>query len=106
MWGLANIGLRKARPPDAFAFMVWVSLVPPIPLLALSMVFEGPRADLHALAHISAGGLGALFYVAYISTLVGFGTWGWLLAVTRPVRSACTPCSFPVRHLLGGAPAG
>jgi O-acetylserine/cysteine efflux transporter len=79
MWGLANIGLRKARPPDAFAFMVWVSLVPPIPLLALSMVFEGPRADLHALAHISAGGLGALFYVAYISTLVGFGTWGWLL---------------------------
>jgi O-acetylserine/cysteine efflux transporter len=79
MWGLANIGLRKAQPPDAFAFMVWVSLVPPIPLLALSMVFEGPRADLHALAHISAGGLGALFYVAYISTLVGFGAWGWLM---------------------------
>jgi O-acetylserine/cysteine efflux transporter len=79
MWGLANIGLRRAQPPDAFAFMVWVSLVPPIPLLALSMIFEGPRTDLHALAHVSAGGLGALFYVAYISTLVGFGAWGWLM---------------------------
>ncbi|MDN3353980.1 EamA family transporter [Actinomadura sp. DC4] len=79
MWGLANIGLRKAQPPDSFAFMVWVSLVPPLPLLALSAIFEGPRADLHALAHVSIGGLGALFYVAYVSTLVGFGAWGWLM---------------------------
>jgi O-acetylserine/cysteine efflux transporter len=79
MWGLANIGLRTAGPPDAFGFMVWVSLVPPLPLLGLSLVFEGPRADAHALAHISLGGLGALGYVAYISTLVGFGFWGWLM---------------------------
>ncbi len=79
MWALANIGLRQARPPDAFAFMVWVSLVPPMPLLALSVIFEGPRADVHALAHISAGGLGALVYIAYVSTLVGFGAWGWLM---------------------------
>jgi O-acetylserine/cysteine efflux transporter len=79
MWGLANIGLRTAGPPDAFAFMVWVSLVPPLPLLGLSLIFEGPRADAHALAHISLGGLGALGYIAYISTLVGFGCWGWLM---------------------------
>jgi O-acetylserine/cysteine efflux transporter len=79
MWGLANIGMRRAQPPDAFAFMVWVSLVPPLPLLGLSLIFEGPRADAHALAHISAGGLGALCYIAYVSTLVGFGAWGWLL---------------------------
>jgi len=79
MWGLANIGLRRAQPPDAFAFMVWVSLVPPLPLLGLSLLFEGPRADLHALTHVSLGGLGALFYIAYVSTLVGFGFWGWLM---------------------------
>lgn len=79
MWGLANVGMRKAQPPDAFAFMVWLSLVPPLPLLALSVIIEGPRADLHAITHISAGGLGALAYVAYLSTLVGFGAWGWLL---------------------------
>jgi O-acetylserine/cysteine efflux transporter len=79
MWALANIGMRQARPPDAFAFMVWVSLVPPLPLLGLSLIVEGPRADAHALAHIGVGGVGALFYIAYISTLVGFGAWGWLL---------------------------
>jgi O-acetylserine/cysteine efflux transporter len=79
MWGLANIGMRKAQPPDALAFMVWVSLVPPIPLLALSLTIEGPHADWHAITHVSAGGIGALFYIAYLSTLAGFGAWGWLL---------------------------
>lgn len=79
MWGMANVGIRRARPPDALAFMVWVSLVPPLPLLALSLVFEGPHADAHALAHLSANGLGALVYIAYLSTLVGFGLWGRLM---------------------------
>jgi O-acetylserine/cysteine efflux transporter len=80
MWGLANIGMRRAQPPDAFAFMVWVSLIPPLPLFALSLVFEGPRADAHALAHISLGGVGALCYIAYLSTLAGFGSWGRLMS--------------------------
>jgi O-acetylserine/cysteine efflux transporter len=79
LWGLANVGLRRARPPDAFGFMVWVSLVPPLPLLGLSLAFEGPRADLRALAHISVAAVGALLYIAYLSTLVGFGLWGWLM---------------------------
>jgi O-acetylserine/cysteine efflux transporter len=79
MWGLANIGMRVARPSDAFAFMVWMSLVPPLPLLGLSLALEGPHADLHAITHVSYGGVGALVYIAYLSTLVGFGTWGWLL---------------------------
>jgi O-acetylserine/cysteine efflux transporter len=80
MWGLANIGMRKAKPPDAFAFMVWVSLVPPLPLLALSLAFEGPRADLRAVAHIPLGAIGALLYIAYLSTLVGYGLWGRLMS--------------------------
>ncbi len=79
MWGMANVGMRRARPPDTFAFMVWVSLVPPLPLLALSLAFEGARADAHAVAHLSAGGLGALAYIAYLSTLAGFGLWGRLM---------------------------
>jgi O-acetylserine/cysteine efflux transporter len=87
-WGLANVGIRRvnqiatmsaSEPPDAFAFMVWLSLVPPVPLFALSLIFEGPRADWHALTHLSATGLGTLAYTAYLATLVGFGIWGWLM---------------------------
>jgi O-acetylserine/cysteine efflux transporter len=84
MWGLANVGMRRmnqtaARHPDAFAFMVWMSLAPPLPLLALSLIFEGPRADLAALRGISLAGAGALAFNAYVATLVAFGLWGWLM---------------------------
>ncbi len=79
MWGLANVGIRNARVPDAFSFIVWISIVPPLPLLSLSLIFEGPRADLRALADISAAGVGSLLYIAYVSTLVGYGCWGWLM---------------------------
>ncbi|MGK5557149.1 EamA family transporter, partial [Actinomadura kijaniata] len=82
MWGLANIAMRRmsqtaAEPVDSFAFMVWMSLVPPVPLFALSLVFEGPGAI--ADARVTWGGLASLAYIAYLSTLVGFGVWGWLM---------------------------
>ncbi|MCP2343471.1 EamA family transporter [Actinomadura rupiterrae] len=84
MWGLANVAMRRMNahataPVDSFGFMVWVSLVPPLPMLALSLAFEGPHAIGHSLAHPSAAGLGALAYIAYLSTLGGYGLWGLLM---------------------------
>jgi O-acetylserine/cysteine efflux transporter len=61
------------------ALLVWSSLVPPLPLLALSLAFEGPREIGSALGHMSAGGLLALLYVVIVSTGFGFGAWTWLL---------------------------
>lgn len=79
MWGIANIGMRKAQPKDSLSFMVWVSLVPPLPMMLLSLIFEGPRTDFEALAHLTWMGIGSIAYVGYLSTLVGFGAWGWLM---------------------------
>ncbi|MDJ1133534.1 EamA family transporter [Streptomyces iconiensis] len=78
-WGLSNVLTRKASPPDALSWMVWVSLVPPLPLIALSLLFEGPEADLAALRSLDLGGLATLCYVAWVTTLFGFGAWGFLL---------------------------
>ena len=78
-WGLSNVLTRRAAPPDMLRWMVWVSAVPPLPLLALSLLVEGPRADLHALASVTPAGLGAIAYVGLLSTLFGFGAWGFLL---------------------------
>ncbi|GAB2748867.1 EamA family transporter [Kitasatospora kifunensis] len=78
-WGLSNVLTRKAAPPDLLRWMVWVSAVPPLPLLALSLLVEGPHADLHALASIDAAGLGTVAYVGLLATLFGFGAWGFLL---------------------------
>ncbi|MFB7631682.1 EamA family transporter [Streptomyces sp. NPDC056149] len=78
-WGLSNIAMRRASPPDTFRFMVWVSVVPPIPLALLSIPFEGWDADLRALQHLNVSGVGAALYVAWGATLFGFAAWGYLL---------------------------
>lgn len=78
-WGLSNIAMKVARPPNMMALIVWVSLVPPLPLLALSWWLEGPEAMSAALMSIDLVGAGALAYVAIVATVVGFGLWGYLL---------------------------
>ncbi|GAA2606785.1 EamA family transporter [Actinomadura fulvescens] len=83
-WGLGNVLMRMMNqsteePVDAFGFMVWMSLVPPVPLLALSLVFEGPSAAVDAFSHVPWQAWASLAYIAYLSTLVGFGAWGWLM---------------------------
>ncbi len=93
-WGLSNVLTRKAAPPDALRWMVWVSVVPPLPLLALSLLVEGPSADLHALSGITATGIGSLAYVGLLSTLFGFVAWSFLLRTYD--ASAVAPYSLLV----------
>lgn len=83
-WGLGNVGIRRMNQVsggsvDAFAFIIWMSLVPPIPLFVLSGIFEGVDTGVNALASVSLTGVGALAYIAFISTIGGFGVWGWLI---------------------------
>jgi O-acetylserine/cysteine efflux transporter len=78
-WGLSNVATRKASPPDTLRFIVWASAVASPPLVVLSLVFDGPAADLAALRAIDGEAVGALLFVALISTLAGFGIWGFLL---------------------------
>lgn len=78
-WGVANIFMKQAQAPDLFRLIVWVSVVPPLPLLALSLLLEGPERIGHALVSLTPLGVGALVYVAAGATLFGFASWGYLL---------------------------
>jgi O-acetylserine/cysteine efflux transporter len=78
-WGLSNVATRKASPPDTLRFMVWVSAVATGPLVALTLIFDGPAADLAALRAIDTRAVLSLLYIALISTLAGFAAWGFLL---------------------------
>jgi O-acetylserine/cysteine efflux transporter len=57
---------------------VWSSLVPPVPLLGLSLLTESGVGE--AFTTLDASGLLALAFVVVASTFAGFGTWTWLLA--------------------------
>ena len=78
-WGVSNTVTRHAKPQDTLRFMVWVSAVAVVPLLLLSLLTEGPQADVDALKSIDLTGVGALGYLAFVATLFGFGVWGYLL---------------------------
>jgi O-acetylserine/cysteine efflux transporter len=83
-WALGNLCSRQAAPADPLRFTLWSSVVPPIPLFALSLAVEGPHAIGVALsaALTPAGwpGLAALGYVVVFATLVGQGLWTFLLS--------------------------
>ncbi|MGW6357198.1 EamA family transporter [Streptomyces sp. NPDC055092] len=78
-WGVSNVLTRKAAPSAPFTFMVWTSAVPVLPLLALSLAFEGWDRDTRALASLDWTGAGIIAFVAWVTTLFGFGAWTFLL---------------------------
>lgn len=87
-WAFGNIGARRAgaESPEAdpLALTLWITVVPVLPLLALSMLIEGPGTGVRALgAAFSADGvpaLGALAYIAVLSTVCGSSLWTYLMS--------------------------
>ena len=83
MWACGNLVSRavgRYGPMNQLAFVVWASLVPPLPLLALSWFMEGPEAMSAALQNISVQTLMALAYIAWASTLFGYSAWNLLMS--------------------------
>ena len=79
-WAFSNMLMKKAGKVEMLSLMVWVSLVPPIPLLIISLIFEGIDRDLAALANLNLSGIGAVLFVAYVATVFGFGVWGAMIS--------------------------
>lgn len=101
-WSFANIATKRSGATDMLRLICWVSLVPPLPLLALSYVFEGPHAIERAVLNMSWGGFGALLYIAFGATTVGFAIWSFLLR--HYLASLVTPFALavPVAGMLAG----
>jgi O-acetylserine/cysteine efflux transporter len=83
-WALGNLASRQARPSKPLHLTLWMSVVPPIPMLALSLLTEGSHRDWHAIQTIGTGfgptAVFALLYVVLIATIVGSGIWNTLLS--------------------------
>jgi len=78
-WAVGNICTRHAQAPDAKALLVWSSLVPPIPLAALSLGLEDRSEIERALTTFDLGGALAMLYVVVGASAFGYGAWTWLL---------------------------
>ncbi|SHL23736.1 O-acetylserine/cysteine efflux transporter [Pseudonocardia thermophila] len=85
-WALGNLTSRLAlRTPatNPMHLLLWMSLVPPIPLYALSFLMEGPDALPTAVAALTGPdalpGLAGFAYLVVIGTIVGSGIWNSLM---------------------------
>lgn len=102
-WGVANVIMKRAGKVDMLGFVVWASLFAPLPLLALSLLAgEGP--ELMALPqHMTWRTPLSVLYLAYPTTLIGFGLFGHLLS--RYPASLVAPFTLlvPLVGLSSGA---
>ncbi|WP_172145316.1 MULTISPECIES: EamA family transporter [Pseudomonas] len=103
MWALGNIVTRKLGKVNLVGLVVWGSLVPPLPFLALSWLLEGPEVIETALRGISLDSILVLIYLAFGATILGYGLWSRLLS--RYPASQVAPFSLlvPVVGLTSSA---
>lgn len=104
-WALGNLASRKAAAPRPLHLICWMSLVPPLPMFALSLVIEGPEQIGAAVAtSFTPGALPAWLGLAYtiiFGTVVGAGIWVWLMARHPAGRVAPFSLLVPVVGILG-----
>ncbi|MFV2144722.1 EamA family transporter [Isoptericola sp. G70] len=83
-WAVGNISNRQARPQNPLHLTLWMSVVPPVPMLAVALVVEGPAEILRSVTSFDdPGAVGALVGLAYtvvVGTVLGSGVWTWLMA--------------------------
>lgn len=77
-WAVGNLIVKGAPKADAMAMMAWMSLVPIIPLGALSLMTEGaPLTIIHAV--MAPKGLAAAAYLGIGVMIFGYGVWSKML---------------------------
>jgi O-acetylserine/cysteine efflux transporter len=101
-WGAGNMVGKMAGRIDMFAFTIWSSLVAPVPLLALSLAFEGGGRTLPALIHPSWVLAACVAGLAYGGTIIGFGLWSRLLAHHSAAKVAPFALLIPVVGMVAG----
>ncbi|AEB59503.1 permease, DMT superfamily [Ectopseudomonas mendocina] len=94
MWALGNVVTRKLGKVNLVGLVVWGSLIPPLPFLALSLWLEGPELISQSLRTLGLDSMLVLAYLAFGATILGYGLWSRLLS--RYPASQVAPFSLLV----------
>ena len=97
-WAIGNICSRQAQAPNPFHLTMWMTVVPPLPMFALSLLVEGPERVGAALGTAFTAdarpAVLALLYTCLPATVLASGLWTWLM--TRHPASTVAPFSMLV----------
>jgi O-acetylserine/cysteine efflux transporter len=98
-WSISNLIMKKIKDVNLLHFMVWVCLIPPLPLLFLSYVTESSD-PVSVILSTSLNTWIALVYVSLVSTLVAFAIWGKLLKSYSSIKVAPFALLIPVIGII------
>jgi O-acetylserine/cysteine efflux transporter len=97
-WALGNLATRQARAPHPLRLTLWMSVVPPLPMLAVALLVEGPAAIGRSFTGLGTTtgllALGGLAFTVLVGTLLGSGLWAALMS--RNPSSSVAPFSMLV----------
>ena len=101
-WAIGNVvvsAMRRAGiQPEPFGLVIWSSLIPILPFLLISGLFE--RHVYPDWQAISWHSIVSALYLAWAATLLGYGLWSRLLSQYEPNRVAPFTLLVPVVGLL------
>ena len=93
-FAIGNILLKQSGSTTDLALMAWMSLVPPLPAVTLSLFLDGPEDFARAIAAAPWSGWAAALYLGVVATVLAYTIWGNLLR--RYPVAAVTPFALLV----------
>src|SRR5262245_30218405 len=102
-WGVANILVKRLGRVAMLDLVVWLSLVPVLPALLLSLWLDGSTGWTRAVGHMSWTGLAAIVYLGLIATVFAYAIWGDLLR--RYPAAVVTPFALLTPFVAASASA-
>ena len=105
MWAASNIVVRRAQQStpafEVLPFMVWSSLIPILPFIALSLAFDAPATRWRWMAAPWSTWL-ALAYLGWMATILAYALWTGLLKRHAVNRVAPFSLGVPVVGIATG----
>lgn len=105
MWATSNVVVRRAQRStpnfDVVAFMVWSSVIPIVPFVALSAAFDAPATHWRWTAAPWSSWL-SIAYLGWVATILAYALWTGLLTRHPVNRVAPFSLGIPVVGLATG----
>jgi O-acetylserine/cysteine efflux transporter len=79
-WGIGNVISRASGIKGGLALTVWSALIVPVPLVALSLLIDGPAAVATALGGFGIEAVVSTLYTTVLASLVAYGIFNSLLS--------------------------
>lgn len=98
-WGIGNILLKRIGHVEMLDLVVWLSLVPPLPSLALALTIDGPSVFARAVSSASWIACASALYLGTVATILAYAIWGRLLR--RYPAATVTPFALLVPFVGG-----